>query len=400
MLILCTTYVDAQWSFYDTGNSILPNNTIRCITFDNDSVAWVGTDFGLAKIKNGNFTIYNTSNSGIPDNAIRCVTIDSIGRKWIGTFLGGFTIYNDTTWTNFGTLNSQLPDDQVKDIQFDAHHTTWLATTAGLVSIDTAGVWKIYQQFSSPLQSSNIARIYIEPVTDIKIVGTVNGGLSLVQDTTITTYTISNSGIADNSLYDIDIDAAGNYWMASPSNGIVVKVNGAGWANFTPFNSGMRSSSLTSVELDQNERVWTGTIDSGIVMRNGLVYTAWNSVNSPLTDNFVQCLKFGPDGKLWIGTFASGVFMVDTASILTSANEFVVENDVHVYPNPASDYLHVNFDSDQYIYEITEVTGKIISIGKSSGSKPVIAISDLEPGIYFFSVEVDGKKFTTRFIKK
>ena len=401
ILTMISNDLNAQWTHYDTGNTILPGNDIKAIAFEGDSISWIGTDFGLVKIKGTVWTVYNTLNSGLPDNSIRCITVDTNNVKWIGTFLGGFTIFNDTTWLSFNSTNSPLPDDHVKDIQIQNNGTKWLATTGGLVSIDTANVWKIYSQFTSPLQSNNIARIYIVDSTSLKIVGTVNGGLSLLDSAgNIVTYTIANSGIADNSLYDIDVDLAGNYWMASPANGLVVKVQGFGWTNFSQSNSGIYSSSLTCLEFDDQARLWIGSIDSGLIMKNGLTFKAWNTNNSPLQDNYIECLQFAQDGKLWIGTQTNGLYIVDIG-LLTGIEDHTAELQWEIFPNPVDDEL-VLYHSVKYEKEklaIYDVTGKNVHQVNVNSSLTRINTANFAPGIYIVQLSFGENAYYKKIVK-
>ena len=393
--------LNAQWIHYNTGNSLLPGNDIKAIAFEGDSISWIGTDFGLVKIKGNNWTIFNINNSGLPDNSVRCITVDSNNIKWIGTFLGGFTIFNDTTWISFDSNNSSLPDNHVKDIQHESSGTTWLATTGGLVSIDTANKWTVFEQFTSLLESSNINRIYIVDSNNLKIVGTVNGGLSLAIDSVTATYTISNSGIADNSIYDIDQDTVGNYWMASPANGLVVKVQGFGWTNFSTSNSGIYSSSLSCLEFDEQSKLWIGSIDSGLIMKNGLTFKVWNTNNSPLTDNYIECLQFAPDENLWIGTQTAGLYILDT-DLLTGIIKHTTILQWQVFPNPVLDNLTVycpilvNIEATLTIFD---VTGKHIYETKFSGSVVKINTVNLVPGIYIIKLGIGDECSFKKIIK-
>src|SRR3982751_1577058 len=82
-------FSQAGWTIYNTSNSPLPENSVRCIAIDHNDVKWIGTDFGLASFDNTNWTVYQTSNSGLPDNSIRSIAIDHQNNIWIGTFSAG-----------------------------------------------------------------------------------------------------------------------------------------------------------------------------------------------------------------------------------------------------------------------------------------------------------------------
>ena len=75
------TNQQAEWTIYDTDNSGLPDNYVRCIAIDNNNNKWIGTDVGLCMFNGTNWTVYNTSNSGLPDNDINCIAIDNNNNK-------------------------------------------------------------------------------------------------------------------------------------------------------------------------------------------------------------------------------------------------------------------------------------------------------------------------------
>ncbi len=404
-LVIITLSCSAQnaWVHYSQSNSPLPENSVRAIKFEADSTVWIGTDYGLAKLKDTTWTIYHTFNTnfGLPDENIRAITIDTNNIKWIGTLLGGLTRFDDTTWTSRSTLNSPLPDDFVRDVKFDHSGNTWIATTSGLAKIDTAQTWTIYNTLNSSFASDNIARIFIDPDNNDKIIGSVNGGVNIINDTTITTYTIANSGIPDNSLFDIDKDSNGNYWMASPSNGLIAKTPLAGWVVFNPSNSAIPTSGLTSLLITANGDTWIGSIDSGIIRKSAQNFTAWNAANSPLT-NYIQCIARAPDGKLWIGTQTSGVYVMDI-DLITAMQQIFAEQNIFAYPNPVIDQLYLTIPGKNDLhFELTDIAGRQQNntVEKTAAEKYSINFSNLSAGIYLLSVfNSSGEHFTKKIVK-
>ena len=69
---------------------------------------------------------------------------------------------------------------------------------------------------------------------------------------------------------------------------------------------------------------------------------------------------------------------------------------LEVYPNPASDILHLNnLPYEQVDYSIFNVMGQKVSAGVSSGT---IQVAELESGIYFLQVKCGEFQKTARFI--
>ena len=402
MLTISSLNLPAQiaWTVYTTGNSSLPDNSVRCISFENDSTTWIGTDFGLVKMVNGTITNYNTANSGLTNNTIRSLAIDKNGLKYIGTFVNGLNTFNDTVWTSYSTTNSPLPDDYVRSINIDTNGTRWIGTTGGLVKLDSLNNWTIYTMWNSVLGSSNIAAIYIDELSNDKWVGTVNGGCLLIEkDTNLTSFTIQNSGISDNTILGIDQDAVGNIFMSSPANGLIVKLNGFGWVTYNTISSSIPTAGLSCVKLDSIDQPWIGTIDKGLLYKDGSTFLVFDTSNSPLTDINIQCVNIDDQGRVWIGTQSGGLYILDP-SLLTGISQQPANTNVIVYPNPANDQLFVAGNNKINNVRISDTGGRIL-LHQNFGDNKQIDVSSLTGGMYNAVFRLDnGLEVTKIFIKQ
>ncbi len=389
-LPLFTTGQGGAWSHYYTGNSALPDNSVRCITFENDSTAWIGTDFGLAKMVNGIITPFTVSNSGLTNNSIRSLAADRQKRKWIGTFFSGADVYDDTSWVNYSTSSAPLPDDFVRSLNIDTAGTVWMGTLGGLVRLDTAFNWSVLTMWNSILGSNNIACIHVDSSSNNKWIGTVNGGVLLIEnDTAFTRYSTQNSGLSDNTVLGIVKDNFGNVFMATPANGLVVKLAGFGWLTYNLVSSNIPSAGLTSVVLDNQQRPWCGSIDRGLLLKtSGSNFVFFDTANSPLTDNYIQCLAYDHQGKIWIGTQTGGLFILDP-SLLTFTETAPKQASVYTYPNPTSQFLHVDGAASFSDGEIIDASGRSVQLLSAVGSP--IDVSALPQGHYLLRLREKNK---------
>ncbi len=72
---------------------------------------------------------------------------------------------------------------------------------------------------------------------------------------------------------------------------------------------------------------------------------------------------------------------------------------VTVFPNPANDYCHLKFDTQNtYYYEINDISGKIILNSKTNSLSETILVSDLPNGTYL--VQIHDLNFTTYYSKQ
>ena len=134
-------YNDTNWVLYNSGNVPGLSNEIHGIAIDKNNNKWFCTrGGGLAKFNSdeNQWTIYRTTNSGIPWNSTHRIYIDKNNNKWIacGDGLGGFVIYNDTTWiypTEFG-------NETTTDFMEDKHGNMWICQIVRILVYNPKGV--------------------------------------------------------------------------------------------------------------------------------------------------------------------------------------------------------------------------------------------------------------------
>jgi ligand-binding sensor domain-containing protein len=400
-VFICASYLvnaQAAWTNYNTGNSLIPDNSVRCINFENDSTVWMGTDYGLVKQQGATWTLYNTTNSGISYNDIRSICIDKKNRKWIGTFDGGISIYDDLNWTVFNTSNSPLPDNFVKSIGFDTAGVAWIGSGGGggLSEVDTSYNWQTYVMFSSALGSNNIAAIYVDSATNDKYIGTINGGMLVIQNNVFTNYSTMTSGIQDNTQLGIIKDNLNNIWIASSGNGLIVKPPTFGWFYYSVFNSSIPSSALSCLDIASDQTLWIGSVDAGLIYRTGSTFGHFYTGNSPLTDDHIQCVRVAPDGKIWMGTAAHGVFVLDP-SLLTGLHENTKTSTAEIFPNPASGgYVQLRCTTPGKSIQLFDISGRTVMQQMLNNQQTTLDLKNLIKGIYILRIEFADGNFISK----
>lgn len=74
----------------------------------------------------------------------------------------------------------------------------------------------------------------------------------------------------------------------------------------------------------------------------------------------------------------------------------VKKNSVNVYPNPAKDIINISNVSSKAQFEIYSVGGQLVNQGITDGK---VNVSKLTKGVYILTVESNGEKSQTKFIK-
>lgn len=387
------------WTIFNNVNSLLPQNTIRCITIDSQNRKWVGTDFGLGVYNDTSWTIYNTSNSGIQDNSIRSIAFDAAGAVWLGTFNSGAVKFDGTTWTQYSTSNSGIPDNFVKGIAFDTAGESWFATADGLAHYD-GSVWQVWNPGNSPLLSPNIACITIGS-NNIKYLGTFNGGMCYFDgDTTWNLYNHFNLLLPDNTVLAIALDSNGTRWAAMPAQGIIAHIVNLvfNWYNTTNV---LPTNSSTHIMVDAAQKKYICSQDEGFIIFDGTAAVSLKTTNSPMPDDYALCTAKDHNGILWVGTYNGGLVRVDESQ-LTGVSEAKEISAVNLFPNPASRQLAISsWQLAIKEIEIIDVLGQLVFSRQpaASNEQQVINISSLSPGIYFLRIFSDKETVTKKFVK-
>ena len=83
-------------------------------------------------------------------------------------------------------------------------------------------------------------------------------------------------------------------------------------------------------------------------------------------------------------------------------NNFAIQNEVTIYPNPASSILNIENKSNESVAAISiyNLNGAMVKEVKSSTSLQSIAVADLQSGIYFVKIQMNSQVVNYKFIKE
>lgn len=398
-LLTATTGISQQaWTFFNTVNSPLPENSVRCIASTPSGIVWIGTDYGLASYDGSIWTVYNTMNSGIPDNSIRSLLIDG-NIVWVGTFMGGLGRFDGTTWNSYNTTNSFIPDDFVRSLARDTAGNIWVGTIGGLGLFDGT-TWTIFNMNNTPLLSNNISGLWSDSLGTI--VGTINGGVGIYNNGNWQHFTIWNSNLPDNSSLGVIRDTAGVPWFSTPANGLTAYVGGIQFLTFSTITSGIASNSTAGLAYrPQSDEIWLGSSDEGLIRKSGLNFTSYGTSNTTLPDDVIQCVHVDAQGIVWAGMQTGGVVRLDPDLLMNLANIESSEK-VFVYPNPATDFLHMDFESIEAAEVLVfDCLGAKVRENhfEAQNQQITIDVSDLMAGRYQVLIRRSGQTYTAGFMK-
>lgn len=189
-------------------------NFIRAIQEDAKGRVWIATDhrgiYVYDKDSRDVTTLLHRAESptSISESAVASIYIDSDEVVWVGHIKKGLSYYH----ASFGRFENHVVDQlhNVSAVAEDHDGNLWIGTDGmGLFCMD-AQSHTVRRRVEVPgnivvcLESDSKGRLWI---------GTYQHGLLCYADGRLQQYTKSNSGIADDNVWDIKIDRTGGVWI-------------------------------------------------------------------------------------------------------------------------------------------------------------------------------------------
>jgi ligand-binding sensor domain-containing protein len=368
---------------YNSSNSPLPFNTVRCIAIQSQN-KWFGTDAGLASFDGINWQIFTNTNSPLTDNDIRALKVQNDSVIWIGTMQSGLYKKTNNTWINYNESNSGLHDNLVRGIEIDSTGAIWLATSEGVSKFDGQN-WQLWNIANSGLLTNNITDIRTGFLNE-KFVGTINGGLLYFDNQeNLVMHSIVESGLPDNSSLDIDIDSTGQPWFATPAAGLVTDWgNGGPWERWNMSNSPIPTDGLTCIAINQeDQRIFMGTELFGIIIKKGDIWFTYNQENIGLPEDHITAIAHETSSIKWIGTFNHGVVRLEENSVSINT---ILNSKLNVYPTMVSsgEFITIIPVSMSQSITLIDQLGHEISIEQMDGKFQLP--TQINPGIYMLNL--------------
>ncbi|MEL6141401.1 MAG: T9SS type A sorting domain-containing protein, partial [Bacteroidota bacterium] len=150
-------------------------------------------------------------------------------------------------------------------------------------------------------------------------------------------------------------------------------------ANF-PTNAQFRFQCDASTNSDQiyiDAVTVTGNFDGSGLMNNGPIATSIEELGKPS----VPVVR---EESIDLGGFEAKL----------------PASDLQLFPNPASDQVSLLTEGTIQSVRLLSATGQQIRLIKFVNSQSTISVADLQPGVYYLMVEVDGQLQPQRFVKQ
>lgn len=301
----------------------LSNTTINCILQDSRGFLWFGTRDGLNRYDGTKVVVYrNIPNAAgsISDNFIRCIYEDAHHKLWIGTSYGlnRYDPLTDkfTSYRHNDSSNLSIGNDIVTAICGTGNNNLLIGTEGGGIDLlnthaNVISHFKHNAKDSNSISSDTVNYIYKDGRQEIWI-GTQNGLNKFDREK----IAFKLYGQAGTIVTAITADAAGNLWVGTAANGLLVyDRNNETFKAIRHDEKDPRSLSgdfILSLLTDAKGNIWVGTIEQGLneydpAHNSFFKYRPRPENNGSLSNLTISALYDDIQGDLWIGTHRSGI---------------------------------------------------------------------------------------------
>lgn len=234
---------------------------------------------------------------------------------WLGTMSEGLYFYNFKTGTCSNKLISVLPKQPILTIEENSDSTC-------LIGFDGQGIWELDRRnqkvlnifkesldIPTSLRGNGVYDLYCDNTKRVWVC-TYSGGLSFLDQASPAVNQIVHLSNNTNSLINNDVngiieDHSGKLWFAT-NNGISCwDLDRNKWSSFYNDKE-MHAQVFLSICEDNQGRIWAGTYASGVYLLDGrtgkeLAHYTKNEKGSPLQNDFIFNIYKDSSGDIWLG---------------------------------------------------------------------------------------------------
>jgi signal transduction histidine kinase/ligand-binding sensor domain-containing protein len=346
---------------------------------DHDNFFWIGTPQRLYRLdpklsidRNRRFHLLDPVNAyedpnGFLNEGVWVIHQDHKGRFWFGTN-NGLIKLEDRQFTRYTTTDG-LAGNDVKAILEDRSGGLWFGTWGGLSRI-VDGRFVSYRE-SDGLASNHIRTLY-EDAEGILWIGTYDGGLSRFNNGRITRYTMRD-GLFNNGVFRILEDDSGYFWM-SCNKGIYRVKRG----ELNDFANG-KLRSITSIGYGKDDGLHS------LECNGGRQPAGWKTRDGTLWFPTASGAVVIDPRKISKNTMPPPVVIEE---LRIAGQPFAMSEPVKVQPDKKSfdiEYRGLSFirsDQVKYRYKLTGIDTDWVD----AGTRRVAYYNYVPPGEYTFTV--------------
>lgn len=265
-----------QVPYSDANGRKITHYSANAIAPDGKKNAWLLFNENFLCFYDGVARTMTIRGHGFP--SANCIRKDENGNLWIGTKKGLF-FYNVRTDVlgKFSLKDKELDNSIITDISFDKDRRLWLATDGagiGVIDVFGAGDYRIIRQGLPGTLSSDAINVIYEDERSLKWVGTLRGGINIIdnrsaQFTTIAHDPYNRNSLVNNFTFSFCEDKDKQVWIGTDGGGISVwnreKNSFFTYAHANGNSQSIPNNHITSIVKDDLQRMWVGSFGGGVI---------------------------------------------------------------------------------------------------------------------------------------
>jgi signal transduction histidine kinase/streptogramin lyase/ActR/RegA family two-component response regulator len=316
-------------------NSI-SDNIITVLQNDRDGNLWIGTENGLnvLNLKTGKISrFYHAAadKNSLSDSEILSLFVDHIGTVWIGT-ANGLNRYNksDQCFDRFAPKGpgEKYKSNSINTITADAEKNIWVGTNRSLEQFDK----KSNKFISYKIEADHYSAGGVNPIYTLE--NTTGNKLWIGTNTTLQLFDISKkqlipvdddldieSNMPNDGIYALLEDPAGTLWVGTTTVGVLkYDKNRSFFPSYKNSIVGKPSAKHIIRWITEDKGNLYLCTDAGLSYFNqaSKSYKTYQhnpkDKNSLLSNYTTTAIKSKRDGKIWVGTYNSGLDLLDPAT--------------------------------------------------------------------------------------
>ena len=326
----------STWTFSSVNHPYFKDTAIQKFLMTSRGDLWIGTEYSLYyyDCQKDDYRKFDGKEGRalFPGGSVITMHEDRKGNVWVGTWADGLSCYDVTknSFRYFRELGEKL---NVSSVHFDRHNRMWIGRWGkGVILVEEP-----YEE--EPLKprylhhedsdDESLSDDFVYVIAENRYSGDLwfgtRSGLSILQaDENRIAFDNylpgeSEKDLSYSEVYDILCDHEGNMWLGTYGGGVCfssVRRNLFQWNQLKSADGNLNLSHIVQgIFVDNDDLLWLGSGSEGVTVWNrktGRHYVDRDLDKLLEQEIEVQSFMQSPTtGKLWIGTYAEGVWIYD-----------------------------------------------------------------------------------------
>jgi ligand-binding sensor domain-containing protein len=300
---------------FDVSEHILEGESVSCVDFDSDGIAWIGAGSNLISYKR---EVISTWDVG---SYVRDLSVGPDGKVWIATKDRGLALFDEGKFTYFTMQNSGLPRDVIIAVEAAPDGTVWFSCSAhmlgGLMHFD-GKKFELFTPENSILNQNLVLDLKVDKQGNVFLSaeGTVGQSKIFMIDNRNRWTSLNDNGFYWIGALDVNSKSeaivADDHSLSSSrvghDNAVYIYQN----SKWNKLASDFELDFFNRLFVDKRDYIWVQGSKEGDY-QSYFVYDGqdWHrSKKSQMPEDFVYSVKVDPYNNIWFCT-NEGIYILN-----------------------------------------------------------------------------------------